>query len=235
MIRSLQFVLRAGKTLLWQPSPTQRSLHCSQCLQKSTVNMSWKGNAAESEPGGDNGKISFNDVYTEEEADTILHVLNTASEVELSGIKLLRGKKSSSIVQYRQENGPFLDLDSLVNVPYFQSKITMKVFESILHSESKDHRKERKTEVKATSKLIKPGIPADRLDAAESIVSIVFGTQKIAWAHVDRKMTVLAWDQEDWHRFMKGIYHSHIYWEDVSGSVYREVITDYSNEKLIQC
>ncbi|KAG8428913.1 hypothetical protein GDO86_018887, partial [Hymenochirus boettgeri] len=149
-----------------------------------------------------------------EEADSILHVLNTAPESELAAIRLLRGKKSSTLVQYRQQYGPFLDLDSVVKVPYFKHKITMKVFDSILNPADRDTRKERKSDSRSTARFIKPDLPAERLENAESIVSIVFGIKKIAWAHVDRTMTVLDWQQEEWHRFMKGTYFAHVYLED---------------------
>ncbi|KAM8945734.1 transcription elongation factor, mitochondrial [Pelodytes ibericus] len=173
---------------------------------------------AEWEQGADRVKVTRNDVYTEIERDMILETLNTASESELSRITFLRGKKSSSIVKYREEHGPFLELNSLVNVPHFQAKIMVKVFDAILNRMLRDERP-RKIESKAISRLIKPGIAADRIQATQSIVSIVFGIQKIAWAHVNRQMTVTDWQQKDWYRFMKGNYHSHMYLEDISAAI----------------
>uniref|UniRef100_A0A8C5WJ42 Transcription elongation factor, mitochondrial n=1 Tax=Leptobrachium leishanense TaxID=445787 RepID=A0A8C5WJ42_9ANUR len=219
MIRSLQLVARAGKARIWKPPLTQgahRTLHCSRCLAKSEGNLSLRSSSTETEAGGDDGRVSLNETYTEEEAETILNVLNYATEVELSRIKLMGGKKSSSIVQYRQENGPLLDLDNLLRVPHFQSKTAVKLFDSILNPVPNEQRKERKSEHKALSRLLKPGVPPEQLEATESIVSIVFGTQKIAWAHVDRKMTVLDWRENTWYRFMKGSYLSYVYLEDLS-------------------
>lgn len=51
---------------------------------------------------------------------------------------------------------------------------------------------------------------------ATSIVSIVCGTNRIAWTHMDRAMTVLDWQQEDCHSFMKGTYMASGYLDDVS-------------------
>lgn len=51
---------------------------------------------------------------------------------------------------------------------------------------------------------------------ASSIVSLVCGTNKIAWAHVDRGMTVLDWQQLDCPNFLKGTYMASSYLSDVS-------------------
>lgn len=51
---------------------------------------------------------------------------------------------------------------------------------------------------------------------ASSIVSIVCGTNKIAWAHVDRGMMVLDWQHLDCPNFLKGTYMASSYLHDVS-------------------
>lgn len=55
---------------------------------------------------------------------------------------------------------------------------------------------------------------------ASSIVSIVCGTNKIAWAHVDRGMSVLDWQQLDCPFFLKGTYMASAYLNDVSTRVH---------------
>ncbi|XP_053309238.1 transcription elongation factor, mitochondrial [Spea bombifrons] len=215
MIRSVQIALSAGRGLSWQTAAQAlRLVHCARCLAKAQGSLEVRSTPAEHRT--EDARVGLNEAYTEGERDAILDTLNNASEGELSSIKLLRGKKSSSLVQYRKQHGPFLDLDSLVQVPYFQSKIAVKVFDSILNAASREQRKERKPEGRAPSRLVKPSIPAERLEAAESIVSIVFGTQKIAWAHMERNMNVCDWQQEEFYRFMKGTYHGHVYLEDIS-------------------
>lgn len=47
-------------------------------------------------------------------------------------------------------------------------------------------------------------------------MSIVCGTNRIAWTHMDRAMTVLEWQQEDCHSFMKGTYMASAYLDDVT-------------------
>ncbi|OCT63195.1 hypothetical protein XELAEV_18044293mg [Xenopus laevis] len=181
----------------------------------------------ESAEGRAETEESLNAAYTDEEADTILHVLNTAPQSELAAIKLLRGKKSASIVQYREQHGPFLDLDSVVQVPHFKHKITVKVFDSILSPVDKDAKKERRPESRSSVRFIKPDVPTERLQATESIVSIVFGIKKIAWAHVSRSMMVHDWQQQEWYRFMKGPYFAHMYLEDVSAVVSKLPVADF--------
>lgn len=51
---------------------------------------------------------------------------------------------------------------------------------------------------------------------ASSVVSVVCGTNRIAWSHVDREMMVLDWQQVDCPNFLKGTYMASAYLSDVS-------------------
>lgn len=51
---------------------------------------------------------------------------------------------------------------------------------------------------------------------ASSIVSVVCGTTRIAWSHVDREMLVLDWQQVDCPNFLRGTYMASAYLSDVS-------------------
>lgn len=51
---------------------------------------------------------------------------------------------------------------------------------------------------------------------AGSIVSVVCGTNKIAWSHVNRGMMVLDWQQVDCPNFFRGTYLASAYLSDVS-------------------
>lgn len=53
------------------------------------------------------------------------------------------------------------------------------------------------------------------LQDASSIVSVVCGTNKIAWTHVDRGMMVLDWQQVDCPNFLRGTYLASSYLSDV--------------------
>ncbi|XP_059509568.1 transcription elongation factor, mitochondrial [Stegostoma tigrinum] len=154
--------------------------------------------------------------YTPQQRATVLKVLNTASCEELAGIKLLRGRKSVNIVEYRAGHGPFTNLQTLLEVPLFKHKTITKVCQSILNPSQESGRKEKKLQ---GLKFVKPDIERKRLLAAKSIVSVVFGIRKIAWAHVDRNLTVLDWNQETSHRYMKGPYLPSIYLEEISSAV----------------
>lgn len=54
---------------------------------------------------------------------------------------------------------------------------------------------------------------------ATSIVSLVCGTNKIAWTHVDRGMTVLDWQQVECPNFLRGTYMASSYLTDVSRTI----------------
>lgn len=75
----------------------------------------------------------LDDFYTSAQRDVILQLLNNAAPSELAGVKLLRGRKSLNIVEYRTKNGPFKTLESVVNVPLLKHKSAVTVFNSILN------------------------------------------------------------------------------------------------------
>ncbi|XP_042309598.1 transcription elongation factor, mitochondrial isoform X2 [Sceloporus undulatus] len=68
---------------------------------------------------------------------------------------------------------------------------------------------------------------AENLKTANSIVSIVFGTRKIAWAHVDRHLAVQDWQQQECTVFMKGTYIPSMYLEEISSVVSKVPEADF--------
>lgn len=152
--------------------------------------------------------------YTPEQKEVILKLLNNATLSELANVKLLRGRKSHNIVEYRTKNGPFRTLESIVNVPLLKHKSAVVVFNSILNPV----KRERKIKIQL-AKFIRPEVERSWLEEATSIVSLVCGTNKIAWAHVDRGMTVLDWQQMECPNFLKGTYMASSYLTDVSAVV----------------
>ncbi|XP_003972027.1 transcription elongation factor, mitochondrial [Takifugu rubripes] len=160
--------------------------------------------------------------YTSEQREVILHLLNTATPSELAGVKLLRGRKSLNIVEYRTKHGPFKTLESLVNVPLLKHKSAVTVFHSILNPV----KKERKVKI-SLAKFIRPEVDRSWLEDAGSIVSVVCGTNKIAWSHVNRGMMVLDWQQVDCPNFFRGTYLASAYLSDVSEVVSLLPSTDF--------
>ncbi|XP_022622613.1 transcription elongation factor, mitochondrial [Seriola dumerili] len=167
-----------------------------------------------SEPCKDNTSRTLDACYTSEQRDAILQLLNTATPSELAAVKLLRGRKSLNIVDYRTKNGPFKNLESVVNVPLLKHKSAVIVFDSILNPV----KKERKVRIQL-AKFIRPEVDRSWLEDANTIVSIICGTNKIAWAHVERGMTVLDWQQLECPNFLKGTYMASSYLNDVSAAV----------------
>ncbi|XP_071375880.1 transcription elongation factor, mitochondrial [Centroberyx affinis] len=165
---------------------------------------------------------SLDACYTSEQRVAILQLLNNATESELAGVKLLRGRKSVNIVEYRTKNGPFKTLESVVNVPLLKHKSAVIVFNSILNPS----KKEKKVKIQL-AKFIRPEVDRSWLEEASSIVSIVCGTNKIAWAHVDRGMTVLDWQQLECPNFFRGTYQASAYLNDVSSVVSLLPSTDF--------
>ncbi|XP_003131785.1 transcription elongation factor, mitochondrial [Sus scrofa] len=194
-----------------------QALHNSCCRKKSTAPKKiipyvdfFDENTKESEKALDK-------LFSSEQQASILHVLNTASNKELEAFRLLRGRKSINIVEHREKFGPFQNLESLMHVPLFQYKTTVQVCNSILNPQTGGKKKSQ--ENRLLRKLIKPEIGRERLQAVKSIVSIVSGTRRIAWAHLDRKLAVLDWQQSECCRLVKGTYLSSVYLEEISSVI----------------
>ncbi|XP_043096925.1 transcription elongation factor, mitochondrial [Puntigrus tetrazona] len=154
--------------------------------------------------------------YTTEQRAVILQHLNTATESELEQVKLLRGRKATNIVKYRTAYGPFNSLESVMNVPLLKQKSAVTVFNSILNPADKKERRKGKVQL---AKFIRPEVDRALLENASSIVSIVCGTNKIAWTHMDHARTVLDWQQAECKSFMKGTYMASDYLEDLSAVI----------------
>ncbi|XP_035889285.1 transcription elongation factor, mitochondrial isoform X1 [Phyllostomus discolor] len=194
-----------------------QALHNS-CRKKSTAPKKIIPNIAVCDKNTKESANALDKLFSSEQQASILHVLNTASNKELEAFKLLRGRKSINIVEHREKYGPFQNLESLTNVPLFQYKTAVQVCNSILCPET-GARKRKSHENRLLKKLIKPEIERERLKAVNSIVSIVFGTRRIAWAHLDRKLAVLDWQQSEYFQLMKGTYISSVYLEEISSVI----------------
>ncbi|XP_074119728.1 transcription elongation factor, mitochondrial [Sminthopsis crassicaudata] len=192
------------------------------CCQRKSITPMKKidfASASSDENLRDTGK-KLEDLYSSEQKSAILQVLNTASVNELATFAFLRGRKSVNIVEHREKHGPFQDLKSLLEVPLFQFKITVKVCNSILLPESKRKKKEKiMPENRSLGKVVKPVIERKKLQEADSIVSIVFGKEKIAWAHLDKRLTVLGWQQKNKFKLMKETNTPSVYLETISSIV----------------
>ncbi|XP_029017819.1 transcription elongation factor, mitochondrial [Betta splendens] len=223
--RFLSVVVQRGRYGLFHrpqhgclPELDLRYLQCTCCWRSrvpvanfETLNATL---SSTNEPCQDDAAKPLDACYSPEQRHTILQLLNNATPSELASVKLLRGRKSVNLVEYRTKNGPFKTLESVVNVPLLKHKSAVVVFNSILNPV----KKEKKVRIQL-AKFIRPEIDRTWLEDANSIVSIVCGTNKIAWAHVDRGMTVLDWQQLDCPNFLRGTYMASSYLNDISAVV----------------
>ncbi|XP_043759040.1 transcription elongation factor, mitochondrial [Cervus elaphus] len=203
-----------------------QALHNSCCRKESTAPKKIIPHVDFSDETAKESGKTLDKLFSSEQQASILHVLNTASNKELEAFKLLRGKKSLNIVEHREKFGPFPNLESLMNVPLFQYKITIQVCNSILNPET-EGKKKKLQESRLLRKLIKPEIGRERVKAVNSIVSIVSGTRRIAWAHLDRKLAVLDWQQTEYCQLMKGSYLSSVYLEEISSIISKMPKADF--------
>ncbi|KAF7647689.1 hypothetical protein LDENG_00168250 [Lucifuga dentata] len=199
------------------PELEPRYLQCTCCWRSQVPVAGFETlNASISSPVPckDDSSAPLDSCYTSDQRTAILQLLNNSSLSELARVKLLRGRKSVNLVEYRTKNGPFKTLESVVNVPLLKHKSAVVVFNSILNPV----KKEKKVRIQL-AKFIRPEVDRSWLEDAISIVSIVCGTNKIAWAHVDRGMTVLDWQQLECPNFLRGTYMASAYFHDVSSVV----------------
>ncbi|XP_069785944.1 transcription elongation factor, mitochondrial isoform X3 [Narcine bancroftii] len=221
---AVQVSLICPQCVLWRPRlpsavQSQRLICCTNC-QESHVTLTESRHIDRSDPDPEDLDM----LYTSEQRQAILQVLNTASHKELSGIKLLRGRKSANIMEHRNRHGPFTRLHGLLEVPLFKHKTIMRVCQTILSPLQEPEKREKKLH---GLRFIKPDMERKQLLAAKTIVSIVFGIRRIAWAHVDRNLTVLDWNQEESHRYMKGPYQPSLYLEEISTAVSKLPMADF--------
>uniref|UniRef100_A0A8D2D8F5 Transcription elongation factor, mitochondrial n=1 Tax=Sciurus vulgaris TaxID=55149 RepID=A0A8D2D8F5_SCIVU len=219
---NLSCLLKVGGRWRSFPVPLELSLfqalHNFCCRKKSTAPEKTITNVSFCNENAKESGNALDKLFSSEQQASILHVLNTASNKELEAFKLLHGRKSINIIEYREKFGPFQDLESLMNVPSFQYKTVVQVCNAILCPES-EKKKRKLQENRLLGKLIKPDIERERLKAVNSIVSIVFGTQRIAWAHLDHKLTVLDWQQNDYWKLMNRTYPSSLYLKEISSVI----------------
>ncbi|XP_023038626.1 transcription elongation factor, mitochondrial [Piliocolobus tephrosceles] len=204
-----------------------RVLHNSCCRKKSTTPKKITPNVTFCDENAKEPENALDKLFSSEQQASILHVLNTASTKELEAFRFLRGRRSINIVKHRENFGPFQNLESLMNVHLFKYKSTVEVCNSILHPETRGE-KRKLPENRFLRKFLKPDIERERLKAVNSIISIVFGTRRIAWAHLDRKLTVLDWQQSDRWSLMKGTsYSSSVYLEEISSIISKMPKADF--------
>lgn len=131
------------------------------CRRKSTASEKIVASVVSDTNGKEPGD-ALDKLFSPEQQASVLHVLNTASNKELEAFRLLRGRKSVSIVEHRKKFGPFQSLESLVDVPFIQYKTAVQVCNSILCSEN--GRKEEKSQEKwLLRKFIRPAVERERL------------------------------------------------------------------------
>ncbi|KAI7807311.1 transcription elongation factor, mitochondrial isoform X1 [Triplophysa rosa] len=207
------------------PEYELRLLHCTCCRRSGIMVAGFNtvNGSDSSEFCQEDGK-PLDSCYTAEQRAVILQRLNTATESELAQVKMLRGRKAVNILSYRSRHGPFDSLESVINVPLLKHKSAVVVFNSILKSDDMKDRRKGKIHL---AKFIRPEVDRALLKEASSIISIVFGTNKIAWAHMDRAKTVLDWQQEECKSFMNGTYMASDYLKDISAVISKFPAADF--------
>lgn len=208
--RRVLIAATAGRRLIGWSCPFSRSERCQAVHSSSSLDRQdtpQEGTSLEK-----NMKSNLDKDFSPEQREVLLRLLNTASESQLDCVKELQGKKAAGIVQYREQYGPFPNLDTLRSVPNFHTPFIYRLCLSILSLNDR-------TDPEVIAKFLKPDIPVCRLQEAESIISIVFGLRKLAWAHVDRSLTVREWQQKECFHLVKGKHLPEVYLETISSVV----------------
>lgn len=150
------------------PEFSPRFLQCTYCWRTRIPAANLNLNVLHDEPAEPQCRhdddATLDSLYTPEQRDTILQLLNTGSESELAAVKMLRGRKSANIIEYRIRNGPFKDLESVVNVPLLKHKSAVVAFNSILYPGEKKEKRKGKIHL---AKFIRPEVDKALLEVRE--------------------------------------------------------------------
>lgn len=157
-----------------QPLPefSPRFLQCTYCWKARIPASDLNLNVLNPDPADPQCRHEYTDMtdatldsqYTPDQRHTILQLLNTGSESELASVKMLRGRKSANIIQYRIRNGPFKNLETVVNVPLLKHKSAIVAFNSILHPSEKKEKRKGKIHL---AKFIRPEVDKALLEVTE--------------------------------------------------------------------
>ncbi|XP_053713795.1 transcription elongation factor, mitochondrial-like [Synchiropus splendidus] len=161
------------------PDPELRYLQCTFCWRSrvpvagfETLNDSIAPSSAE--PCKADNSSPLDAYYTPEQRDTILKLLNNATTSEMECVKLLRGRKSANIVEYRTQHGPFKTLESVVNVPLLKHKSAVTVFNSILNPVKKP----KKVKIQL-AKFIRPEVDRSWLEVSPATLLSQWSKSKL--------------------------------------------------------
>ncbi|XP_061410983.1 transcription elongation factor, mitochondrial isoform X2 [Lethenteron reissneri] len=160
-------------------------------------------------------EVPLDELFTAEQRATLLRTFNEASGVELGAMRALRGRKGANVAAFRDEHGPFRDLDSLTRVPYLKYKSLFKACTVLL--QPKLSREAARQSKRLT--FLKPDVSRESLETVRSVVSLVFGMHRVAWAHVTRSLDVLAWQQRRCDTIRTGSYAPNVYYEELRATV----------------
>ncbi|XP_073419920.1 transcription elongation factor, mitochondrial [Dendrobates tinctorius] len=118
-----------------------------------------------------------------------------------------------------QEGSPskILDGEEPPAVPYWEDEPPPYVMDKYTEPAGEAVKPGRRESTRAN--FLKPEVSLQRLQAAGSIISIVFGLKRLAWAHVDWTLTVRDWQQHEWSQVTKARQHPDLYLADVSAAV----------------
>ncbi|XP_032823238.2 transcription elongation factor, mitochondrial isoform X1 [Petromyzon marinus] len=161
-------------------------------------------------------EVPLDELFTAEQRATLLRTFNEASGAELGAMRALRGRKGANVAAFRDEHGPFGDLDSLTRVPYLKYKSLFKACTVLLQPKLS-----REAAARQSKRLtfLKPDVSRESLETVRSVVSLVFGMHRVAWAHVTRSLDVLAWQQRRCDTIRTGSYAPNVYYEELRATV----------------
>lgn len=162
-------------------------------------------------------EVPLDELFTAEQRATLLRTFNEASGAELGAMRALRGRKGANVAAFRDEHGPFRDLDSLTRVPYLKYKSLFKACTVLLQPKLSREAAAARQSKRLT--FLKPDVSRESLETVRSVVSLVFGMHRVAWAHVTRSLDVLAWQQRRCDTIRTGSYAPNVYYEELRATV----------------
>ncbi|KAL5019158.1 hypothetical protein ScPMuIL_004880 [Solemya velum] len=131
-------------------------------------------------------------VYNMEDRKRILSSINTCSEEELLSTRLFTRTKSKAIINYREKNGAFENLNSLLSVPGIGLLGLQRACDVLKKLDAKGL---QILHEKSAAVQVYPHLSKAKQKTVESVVAMDIQGDRVTWAKVSRDLHVDDWNQ----------------------------------------
>ncbi|XP_014673944.1 PREDICTED: transcription elongation factor, mitochondrial-like [Priapulus caudatus] len=134
-------------------------------------------------------RVKAEQMYSKEEGDIIVNVLNTSTVEELKVYRAISQASAKKILQYRTKRN-FQTVSELLNIDRMSFNAVKNICDNVLHGSKEESGK------KAIVATCTPAITNRECQNVESLVSMDLQQDWVTFVHMDRQFNVLEWYRE---------------------------------------